>query len=1716
MKNIIERIAGGGGAKIARYLPKAVSTRLAVAALAAPSARAVAMLLAVCVIGLAKADTMTVMGDDVTICSSATSLDQLGIATLTGTINFYTPSGCSAGDKLVFTKLEMLESGGNTAGTKQEATTISITVNGVKYTSSPVVKSSAAPSSLGNLTTIGNYKLLTYTFPNVIVEAGSSYGVSFNGSGLTELRCRMESTASGTVFTAPASGNWKPYGVITAAPVLASTPVIGSRIILGNTGTSGAISDSGAGECNISLTIPAFSGLPVGSVVRVKNVSLAGWNDSFTDWDTTNKKSDPYFIKINNIISKSLQGTTADPGSAPSIDLTVSKIQANDSTTLNRLFFEYANTCDLTVGTSYAAPAQNVNSAGTGLALCYRNGNLIFSSTPKDVGGVRYVEAATASVLSSTAATGAYPIYEMLLEVVSKPTQTATIDAEGSYTLAGLFSGTASDGVYVINVNESATLNIDAATTVDQITFNVAAGKTLTLTGNTLTASEIAFTGEGVATTQNMSIFSGTLSGDGTLCYDMNNGTTKPSGIVCTSDNWAGMLWIKNGAYTGWNFNTASGAYIKYGSANSTLRIENVTCYLNATETVGFTLDLHGEGLKITNGNGYKVETVKKLTGSGTLAISGGSLNGNGFIIQDGSEFAGSINITTGNYVVNFADSGTYATSGKIIVESGKTATVASGKTWSTTNQNGIEINGTLTLADSTSTLTGAISGSGTLVANQQVPVPGSSFTGTLSVAGGALPTVPLESSATAVYGSVLNISGAVYLSGNVTTLPGTINIASGAYLMFGNAEMTSLALTVGTWDGMLYIADQCTALETLTVGAGTLRELSSAKFAPGSSTSLSTVNIVLDEVKGDGGTITLTSVTGLTAVEGRTYNFTVNCLDGRTVAGTYDSATSTITYTPSISGAATAFDATFTNTTALAYKMSNARIGTDSTSLPAANWYTASGSGKNVGLYLQPTPYLVSSGSSVLSDLPNIQGAMSFAVVGQMPTAANTIFIHMGSSSDSRNGLILATTSETDKIFVGYNTNGMTIKEITTMTVPNSTTARHVYIITKKDEGGITTFTVYLDGIKWKTVSLETLLTFSSGGVQVGADFGGAITRNSATTGYYNVDRTSTSTEGAGYVNVMRLYDRIITSAEIAQYSDESEYPYVSPNGASSRTFATAEEDWVETTDTDWANTSGGTTTQGTAPSVGASVTVTAAEATEITVNLANDTQYEALTINGSAVALKKGTNPGKLNVTGMTVVGAPVTVEYGAANFTGGPMTITEDGSIAFDYSSYDISGIYTTTDIPLTSDVEQNDTKVTLTAPTATYQTASLVYTSGHYAMRVTPVHEAGTELYYKSGYFGKNAAAGEEFTVVLSDGTTTAPVFPGDIVVIDSKSSQDPIYVGELPDNVSAIRIDRTTRLSSGNASIAMLAGATVTVGENGSLTIFRNWNEIHLGNVVLNGTSVSLDQNANGSVSNGQSATLSVSGAVSGTAVLTISGTVNVASGGSIANAVAGSGTIAYAAIPATRPSSYTGWTGTVALPAFTGGEIALNNYGVAGSTVRVSTSTLGYLSNATVLPTIELGGDWTLPNFPASFANEFTAITGSGTLTLDATLDVTAANWYSNYSAFLKIGSVAGFSGSITLQSNGPGIVIGGAKPAYREPGGKILVYGNVTVGETATWTAPNGVILADANATLVVPSGATVPVPTTTVPRHVVKATTVDGTTTYSVVAKGFFFMTY
>ena len=218
----------------------------------------------------------------------------------------------------------------------------------------------------------------------------------------------------------------------------------------------------------------------MGTVVRIKKINLASWNDTFVDWDTTNNKSDPYFIKVNNVKSLSIVGTSTDPGSAPTTDLTTATILANETTALNRLSFAFDAICDLTVGTEY--PAASGNNDSTGVALLYRNGKLCYGGS-QDRAAVRYVVSDTSSILSSAAASDAYPIYEMYAEVLGKVTV-----KEGETVSISDLNDQAANAVLIVAIESGATVNIDA-TPVENIEFY---GDNFSLYNGVVTANGVA------------------------------------------------------------------------------------------------------------------------------------------------------------------------------------------------------------------------------------------------------------------------------------------------------------------------------------------------------------------------------------------------------------------------------------------------------------------------------------------------------------------------------------------------------------------------------------------------------------------------------------------------------------------------------------------------------------------------------------------------------------------------------------------------------------------------------------------------------------------------------------------------------------------------------------------------------------------------------------------------------------------------------------------------------------------------------------------------------------------------------------------------------------------------------------------------------------------------------------------------------------------------
>ena len=1169
-------------------------------------------------------------------------------------------------------------------------------------------------------------------------------------------------------------------------------------------------------------------------------------------------------------------------------------------------------------------------------------------------------------------------------EIVNR-THIATIDATDDYTLAGLFTSMDSSDYYVINVNESATLNIGSATTVGSITFNVASGKTLTLTGSaTLTATTINVNGAGMVA-MTSSVLRGTVKGNGTLYYNGVRPTTSGTDVILTDSDWRGTVRIT------YNYiNTATGTARQlfpqhWGSANSKIMWNGVVGYFGGcTSTAGWILeDLTVDAttypaLRKNDGGSSATTTAPSLEGSGEFADA--SNPSERFHFATGSSFSGKINITSSaGYGMNvqFGETAVAKVERTIHVLSGATVNVAAGKTWSAPG--GIVVNGTLNVGAG-STIPAIVSGSTGVV---QIT---SSGTATISgVQGNAIP------SSLAMVGGNIAVAdtGITELTIPAETGVTFFSMANGKLDLSGCTSLTTLKLNLGsgtTFDlANVILPASCT---TVRVDVGSARTLTGYTI---SNLGTATLGFSATETKEEyaNGTFSVSNVpsgatVSVTRADGTTSNAIVT--DGTARLSDYG--------TVKISGAATVFDISYTNSFAIGYNVISASSGHDGWwTNPAQNpTYNNEANDTTTGMHIKWHPYISGTGSKI----SEFQDHLTLVAVGTMSPTANRIFLHLGSSSNSNKGILILTGANKDEVYIAYN-SGTTITLITTtpMTVPNAATARHSYIVTKEDAAGITTFTVYLDGIKWKTTSFPAVTLGTATEIQVGSDISGSI-KNDASGTYKAVDINADTATETGVINTIRLYDRIITPAEIAEYA--AVYPYVSPNGSSSRTFTEATENWIDTTEssTVWENSS--EEDSGT-PTEDASVTVTAAADTTISVNLAEVTEYEGLTINGSSVTFAPANaSSGAIKVTGMTVIGTTVTNEYGAVDMTGGPMTITEDGDITFDYSEYDISAIYTTTDIPLTSDVDENSTKVHLIAPSASYRTVSLVYTSGHYVMRVTPDHEAGSEVYYTGGYWGTTEST---FAVTNASGAATI-VLSGDTVVIPAYHDGTSAYFGAtLPANVSAIRVEKNFTFESGVDNTAILGGATVTVAEGCTLSFATSCHNLTLGAVTFNGPGgVSIPT---------LSSTASIAGAVSGTATLTIGGTVTVPSTGSIANTVVGDGRIVFVgALPTsstllTSLQDSSSWTGTVELKNYTQTTeidahkiINLGNYGNSSSTVALNgvTSTM-YTGNNTypdvTLGAIEIGeGGWSDNDGLSYTVSPLYAanLTGSGTITV--------------------------------------------------------------------------------------------------------------------------------
>ena len=648
------------------------------------------------------------------------------------------------------------------------------------------------------------------------------------------------------------------------------------------------------------------------------------------------------------------------------------------------------------------------------------------------------------------------------------------------------------------------------------------------------------------------------------------------------------------------------------------------------------------------------------------------------------------------------------------------------------------------------------------------------------------------------ITGGAISVKGlGIVVAGGVSQLAGTLR--GNGNLAYPMGEPFGL---VSAWTGCLWTRN---AQDEMVAVPGDLSIRSLAGLAvptvPGAAGYCATVAETREEY-GKGSLVVTDVPVGV--------NVRVTRADGTIADATPENGTATLPG-PHIDGVATAFDFTYTNTTECAYSAPGLSIGKSADSTVTFNNDNAD---KTTGAYIKHHPW-VSGAGNLVHDLDNF----SIVLVGTMSPSPNTQFFHMGSSvNGNKNGLLIATTGNDNEVLIAKNNDKkVDAKGGVKASVPNAATARHAYVINKKG----TVFEVWVDGVKRGQFDAGEGFQLAAGGIQVGSDHGGAIKGGGD---YQAVPEEETET---GYLNVLRFFDYSISDAQAEAVF--AEYPYVSQGGLYTRTVAA---DGAFSAAGAWEKSGGGTfavpvgaTVEGVLYNPSATLDVDAAAT--LTVNA--DVTLDTLTVGGDAALTFAADGAHAVTVVGAAVVNSPVTIEYGAVALSGTPVRLGSSGEICFDCSKFDISGVYATTRFQLTGFMDRDDENVTFISPAAApCRTVTFGYSTVHscYEFVVTPDHEAGADVYYKSGVY---AADSSDLVVVLEDGTTPTTIFPGDNVVFTDAVAENAVvsFGATLPAGVTFSFVDWTgtvTLLSPG--SLRIWTGAA----GDGKMNTAGNWRD----------------------------------------------------------------------------------------------------------------------------------------------------------------------------------------------------------------------------------------------------------------------------------------------
>lgn len=505
-----------------------------------------------------------------------------------------------------------------------------------------------------------------------------------------------------------------------------------------NASGSAAASENVINTAYYDFYIPPSEGLPVGSVVKIKSISLSGFNSSYTAAKSDSAWADSAFVKLNGVRSDPVNGGTVSSSqySGGDWDGTIASGAGVNGTLLK---YEFSSDCLIVVGKQYPASVNgNQGGIGDGITLLHANGKANGSggNNFQSDTAVRFIKTDDANSFisfSGSKSDGLYPVYSIKLEVVNESVMWTGSGSDNKMSNRDNWSTreVPGDGAVIGIDSGNAPVTIEADIPID-IEHLVAHGEnTITFTGfgeNKFRVAEIVTEAPIIANGTTFCPQSVILGTNGSLAIDEQGflsditfsyegalpeigdkfTSTTIDSDVTNAERWGGTVWLKNINVSNFNPNNYGHGPTETMPA-STVKLSGVWGFfpqeLLVTPDLELVNDKYEYGLKINNGfsrsatSPDNVIVFEKLKGDGAIWTSEDAptvlVN-----IKNFDEYSG--NIQLANKIVVLGDVvpevSEHNASGSIYIGTNVVATIPINKQWRA--DGGIHVKGELKVAD--------------------------------------------------------------------------------------------------------------------------------------------------------------------------------------------------------------------------------------------------------------------------------------------------------------------------------------------------------------------------------------------------------------------------------------------------------------------------------------------------------------------------------------------------------------------------------------------------------------------------------------------------------------------------------------------------------------------------------------------------------------------------------------------------------------------------------------------------------------------------------------------------------------------------------------------------------------------------------------------------------------------------------------------------------